>query len=93
MSERLARRLRIRGLVQGVGFRYALAREAGRLGLAGWVRNRRDGSVEAAVEGPAAAVEALAAWASRGPPSARVDSVEAGPDAGGHAGFDQRPTG
>ena len=51
-----ARNLRVRGLVQGVGFRHALCREARRLGLAGWVRNRHDGSVEAFLQGDAAAV-------------------------------------
>ena len=50
-SETPARLLRIRGLVQGVGYRNALLREATRLGLSGWVRNRSDGSVEALVAG------------------------------------------
>jgi len=75
MSEPVCRRLRIHGLVQGVGFRYAMHREAIRLGLRGWVRNRRDGSVEAVVAGPAAGVAAILAWSRRGPSSARVDSV------------------
>ena len=75
MNEAVCRRMRIHGVVQGVGFRYAMHREAVRLGLAGWVRNRRDGTVEAVVAGPAASVEAIVAWAHRGPPSARVESV------------------
>lgn len=66
------RQLRIMGQVQGVGFRYALHREADRLGVTGWVRNRSDGSVEAVVQGAPGAVEALTAWARRGPPAARV---------------------
>ena len=74
-SETPARLLRIRGLVQGVGYRNALLREATRLGLSGWVRNRSDGSVEALVAGPAPALDGLIAWARRGPPAARVDEV------------------
>ncbi len=71
--------LRIRGLVQGVGFRWSLCGEARALGLAGWVRNRRDGSVEALVRGPREAVAALVDWAHRGPPAARVRTVETTP--------------
>jgi acylphosphatase len=67
--------LRITGMVQGVGYRYALQREAARLGVSGWVRNRSDGSVEAVVQGAQQAVDALAAWARRGPPAARVSDV------------------
>jgi acylphosphatase len=72
---RTAVRLTVTGLVQGVGYRATLHREATRLGLGGWVRNRRDGSVEAEVHGEAAAVERLVAWARRGPPAARVAAV------------------
>lgn len=71
-----ALRLRIHGRVQGVGFRYAALIEAERLGLQGWVRNRRDGSVEAVIRGSAAACEAFTQWARRGPRAARVDRVE-----------------
>ena len=87
-------RLRISGRVQGVGFRYALQDEAERLGLAGWVRNRSDGSVEALAQGSPQALEALAAWARRGPPAARVTGlqVEAVPEESGTAGFELRPT-
>ena len=92
MTEPTTLRLAIQGRVQGVGFRYAMAAEAGRLGLAGWVRNRRDGSVEAVVQGPAAAVEAMRRWAERGPPSARVTHVEATEAEGRFAGFEMRPT-
>jgi acylphosphatase len=92
MSEAACRRLRIHGVVQGVGFRYSLHREAVRLGLAGWVRNRRDGTVEAVVAGPAPAVDALVAWAHRGPPSARVAKVEVAPDEGRFTAFEQHPT-
>jgi acylphosphatase len=73
-----ARRVRlvIRGRVQGVWYRGSMEREAVRLGVAGWVKNRPDGTVEAVVEGDAAAVESLVAWCRKGPPSARVDDVE-----------------
>jgi acylphosphatase len=71
----MATRLIIEGTVQGVGFRYALAAEANALGLAGWVCNRRDGTVEACIKGPARDVETLVAWARHGPPGARVTGV------------------
>ena len=67
--------LRILGRVQGVNFRYSLALQAEQLGLQGWVRNRRDGSVEAVIHG--AACDALARWAQRGPPAAHVQRVDA----------------
>ncbi|MFC7473939.1 acylphosphatase [Dankookia sp. GCM10030260] len=70
-----ARHLLIEGRVQGVGYRDWMAREAGRLGLSGWVRNRVDGKVEAVIAGPEPAVEALLTLARRGPILARVDSV------------------
>lgn len=94
---RITRRLFIDGRVQGVGFRWSLTDEASKLGLDGWVRNRRDGSVEALVRGPALAVETLTTWAHRGPPHARVDRVSwrDEPDDGSlevSAGFSQRPT-
>jgi acylphosphatase len=87
-------RLKIRGRVQGVGFRYAMQSEAARRGLGGWVRNRRDGSVEALVQGDASAVEALVDWARRGPPGARVDALDSEAAAGepAQAGFELRPT-
>ncbi|MEO8187341.1 MAG: acylphosphatase [Burkholderiaceae bacterium] len=68
--------VRIAGLVQGVGFRYTLCREARRLQLAGWVRNCNDGSVEAVVVGDDGALQRLVKWARHGPAGARVDSIE-----------------
>jgi acylphosphatase len=70
------RRYRVRGRVQGVGFR-AFALRAGRaLGLAGGVRNEADGSVTAVAEGADDALDALAGRLAAGPPAARVDGVE-----------------
>lgn len=74
MSRRVVRFF-VAGRVQGVGFRNFIAREAGALGLAGWVRNRSDGSVEALAAGPEATVAALLAAAQRGPSAARVDRL------------------
>jgi acylphosphatase len=91
----ITRRLLIEGRVQGVGFRWSLAAEAKALGLRGWVRNRRDGDVEALVCGDAAAVDKITAWAYGGPPAARVVRVRvseepAHDDLAPH--FEQRPT-
>ena len=71
----ITRRLRIEGLVQGVGYRAAMYERAQRLGVTGWVRNRRDGSVEALAQGSAETLERFVAWARQGPPAARVASV------------------
>lgn len=70
------RHVMIRGHVQGVGFRYWTTREALRFGLAGWVRNRRDGSVEALFVGPAEVVTEMMARCRTGPDSARVEAIE-----------------
>jgi len=69
----------VAGRVQGVAFRASMAAEARRLGLAGWVRNLRDGRVEFRIVGPAEDVEALIAWARQGPPLARVDDLTVEP--------------
>ncbi|HMN73151.1 MAG TPA: acylphosphatase [Rhodoblastus sp.] len=75
-------RVFVSGRVQGVGFRYFVAGEARALGLAGYVRNLRDGRVEAAFSGAADEVEALIAACRRGPPGSRVDDVQVA-EAGG----------
>ena len=72
----VSRHLLIRGRVQGVGYRAAMMDEARAAAVCGWVRNRRDGSVEAVFSGPAEAVAAMIAACRRGPSSARVDAVE-----------------
>ena len=86
--------LRIAGRVQGVGYRHSLLGEAVAAGLAGWVRNRRDGTVEAVLQGERTVVDGVIAWARRGPPSARVDSVDVKEleDGPRYPGFEQRPS-
>jgi acylphosphatase len=69
------RQVTIRGRVQGVGYRYWLEQQARAHGLEGWVRNRRDGSVEALFAGPPDVVSGMIASCRRGPSSARVDAV------------------
>ena len=71
----ITRQISVSGRVQGVGFRDALLREARRLGVTGWVRNRADGSVEALVQGSPEAVEKIIGWARRGPPAALVTAL------------------
>jgi acylphosphatase len=70
------RHVTVRGRVQGVGYRYFVEREAQSRDLQGWVRNRRDGSVEAVFAGPAEAVTATIAACRRGPSSARVEALQ-----------------
>ena len=70
------RRVVVRGRVQGVFFRDSMRREAVAAGVAGWVSNRPDGSVEAVLEGPGDAVERVVWFASEGPPRASVAEVE-----------------
>lgn len=72
------RRLVVTGKVQGVGYRDALQAAARARGVTGWVRNRRDGSVEAILQGTPQAIEAVIVWARRGPPLARVASLQVG---------------
>lgn len=86
-------RLLISGKVQGVGYRDWARREAATLGLAGWVRNLRDGRVEALACGEEDAISALIKALRRGPTMARVEEVESLPaDPVSGPGFEIRPT-
>jgi len=80
----IRRRVLVSGRVQGVGFRQHCAAVAGRAGVAGWVRNRRDGRVEVVVEGPADRVQSVIAWCRSGPALADVEALEV---------FEEQPTG
>lgn len=75
--------VRVRGMVQGVGFRHATVREAHALRLRGWVANLDDGTVEAMIQGPAPQIDRMLAWLRHGPPAARVTDVT----------FEERQTG
>lgn len=90
----IAQRIVIRGRVQGVGYRYAMTEVAEALGVTGWVRNRRDGTVEAVAQGDHDLVERLVAWCRRGPVGANVTAVAAESHAvdPALAGFTSRPT-
>jgi acylphosphatase len=72
----IARRVVVHGQVQGVFFRASCRRAAQEAGVAGWVRNLPDGSVEAFFEGSAADVDRMVDWARHGPPHAAVDRVD-----------------
>ncbi len=76
MIAHVVRYVVIRGRVQGVGYRDFTEREALGRGLAGWVRNRRDGAVEAVLAGPPALVADMIAACRRGPINARVEAIE-----------------
>jgi len=85
--------IRVEGRVQGVGYRAFVESHATAAGLSGWVRNRRDGSVEAVLQGPAEAVDDMLSLCRRGPPGAQVDRVEIiGEGVGAFDGFTVRPT-
>jgi acylphosphatase len=80
----IKRRVRIRGYVQGVGFRVSAAAAARSRGVRGWVANRLDGTVEAVFEGEPDVVEAMVRWCEEGPRGANVDGIEV---------FDEPPDG
>lgn len=88
----MAKHLLISGRVQGVGYRESMCYEAGRLGVTGWVRNRRDGGVEAVVDGQSEALEAIIAWTRSGPRGAHVTGVDVSEVAGSFSGFERLPT-
>jgi acylphosphatase len=93
LGDRRTVRVRIEGGVQGVGYRYWTERVAGELGPAGWVRNRRDGSVEALFSGPADEVAQMLQRCKDGPRSAHVRAVTVVEEGGDTpAGFDVLPT-
>jgi acylphosphatase len=86
-------RLRIEGIVQGVGFRAFVLREANARRLNGWVRNRLDGSVEAVASGPTKQIEALVTACTRGPTGARVAHIDlSATETPSGVGFSLRPT-
>ena len=92
-NEERTARVRIAGRVRGVGFRYWTEDTARELRLAGWVRNRRDGSVEALFSGAANDVAEMLRRCGEGPRAARVSSVEVLEEGGdAPAGFELRPT-
>ncbi|KQR46357.1 acylphosphatase [Frigoribacterium sp. CFBP 8754] len=76
MDDVIRRRAVVRGLVQGVGFRFSTEGEADRLGVAGFVRNLPDGTVETEAEGTPEAVGQLLEWLTEGPQGSRVDGVD-----------------
>jgi acylphosphatase len=92
MNTPVTRRLVVTGRVQGVGYRLFLTREAHAAGVTGWVRNRRDGTVEAMVQGSADAVERVIARARVGPSAGRVADLRVEPAVGDFEGFVTRPT-
>ena len=88
---RVRRRLRVAGRVQGVFYRASAEQEAARLGIAGFVRNERDGSVTVEIEGRRDAVAEMEAWCGIGPPRAEVTGVQASDvEPLGTATFDSR---
>jgi acylphosphatase len=85
--------VRVEGRVQGVGYRAFVEMRAAELGLTGWVRNRRDGSVEAVLQGSPDAVEAVLDACRAGPPASRVARLDIiGEGVGAFDGFDVLPT-
>jgi len=81
-------RLVIHGRVQGIFFRDAMRREAQKLGITGWVRNRNDDTVAAAVQGEPAAMDAIVRWAHQDPRHAQVERVVIEPDDGSYNSFE-----
>jgi acylphosphatase len=85
--------IRVEGRVQGVGYRAFVEMRAAELGVSGWVRNRRDGSVEAVLQGSPDAVEAILDACRAGPPASRVARLDiVGEGVGAFDGFEVWPT-
>jgi acylphosphatase len=89
---KVTRHLDVSGRVQGVGFRFYMQRKARELGVTGWVRNRRNGAVEAVIQGEPDAVESMTAWTRRGPSSAVVADVKITDGSGDYSSFETLPT-
>ncbi|MGH8670685.1 MAG: acylphosphatase [Burkholderiales bacterium] len=89
---KVTKRLRLYGKVQGVYFRGSMYHQARTLGATGWVRNRRDGTLEAVVQGSQEAVETLIRWARRGPELAVVENMEISDAEGDYERFSQLDT-
>ncbi|MFN3398076.1 MAG: acylphosphatase [Sulfurimicrobium sp.] len=92
-SARVTKLLRLHGRVQGVFYRESMCRKAAELGVTGWVRNRRDGTVEALVQGDEKAVQRMLEWARRGPEMAQVTDMTVEQGSGSYAVFERRDTG
>jgi acylphosphatase len=86
------KRLRIHGQVQGIGYRNSMLAQAVAIGVKGWVRNRRDGTVEAMVAGTSEAVQQITDWARHGPRGALVTEVRIETGEGSFGSFEQLPT-
>jgi acylphosphatase len=82
----------VHGRVQGVGYRYSMMAQASRAGVTGWVRNRRDGTVEAMLAGPSDKVSEVIAWARQGPPGSQVTEVKMRDAEGTFRGFEMLAT-
>ena len=88
----ISQHLKVFGHVQGVFFRESMCRKAQQLGITGWVRNRRDGTVEAIIQGTPEAVSAMIEWARTGPELARVEGLEISAGSGEYADFERLDT-
>lgn len=91
-SANVTKLIRLHGRVQGVYYRESMCRKAAGFGVTGWVRNRRDGTVEAMLQGSAEAVQQMLAWARRGPEMASVTEMEEEEGSGCYSGFERRET-
>ena len=93
LAVKVTKHLIVKGRVQGIGFRASMMMEARRLNVTGWVRNRKDGSVEATVHGWPDDVAQLLNWTRRGPPGAHVTNMQVNESSGAFDSFEQRPSG
>lgn len=91
-SANVTKLIRLTGRVQGVYYRESMCQKAAELGVTGWVRNRRDGTVEAMVQGSVEAVQRMLEWAKRGPQMASVSEMVVEPGSGHFMSFERRDT-